>query len=49
MDFDATGQLLIMYSDFFKHLRKIRNTLKQCSLKRLLNRELHDMLGIIRL
>jgi len=30
VDFDATGQLLIIYSAFFKHLRKNGNTMKQC-------------------
>jgi len=30
VDFDATGQLLIIYSAFFKHLRKNGITMKQC-------------------
>ena len=30
MDFNATGQLLIMYTVFVKYLRKNRNTMKQC-------------------
>jgi len=29
VDFDATGQLLIIYSAFIKHLRKNENTMKQ--------------------
>ena len=29
MDFDATGQLLIIYSAFFKYLRKSGNKMKQ--------------------
>ena len=47
MDFDATVKLLIMYSDFFKCLRKNGNTMKQCYLRRVLNSVFHDMLGII--
>jgi hypothetical protein len=30
MDFDAAGQLLIIYSAFVKYLRKNGNTMKQC-------------------
>ena len=30
VDFDATGQLLIIYSAFVKYLRKNENILKQC-------------------
>jgi len=30
VDFDATGQLLIIYSAFVKYLRKNGNTMKQC-------------------
>jgi hypothetical protein len=30
VDFDATGQLLIIYSAFIKYLRKSGNTMKQC-------------------
>ena len=30
VDFDATGQLLMIYSAFVKFLRKNGNTLKQC-------------------
>ena len=30
VDFDATGQLLIIYSAFIKYLRKNWNTVKQC-------------------
>jgi len=30
VDFDAKGQLLIMYSAFVKYFRKVGNTLKQC-------------------
>jgi len=30
VDFDTTGQLLIMYSAFIEYLRQIRNTMKQC-------------------
>jgi hypothetical protein len=30
VDFDATGQLLIIYSAFVKYLRKKGNTMKQC-------------------
>jgi len=30
VDFDATVQLLIMYSAFIKYLRKNKNTMKQC-------------------
>jgi hypothetical protein len=30
VDFDAKGQLLIMYSAFVKYCRKVGNTLKQC-------------------
>jgi len=30
VDFDATGQLLIIYSAFVKYLRKNGNTTKQC-------------------
>jgi hypothetical protein len=30
VDFDATGQLLIIYSGFVKYLRKNGNTIKQC-------------------
>jgi len=29
--FDATGQLLIIYSAFIKYLKKIGNTIKQCT------------------
>jgi len=31
VDFDAAGQLLIIYSAFVKYLRKNGNTLKQCN------------------
>jgi len=30
VDFDATGQLLIIYSAFVRNLRKNGNTMKQC-------------------
>ena len=30
MDFDATGQLLIIYSAYIKYLRKNGDTTKQC-------------------
>jgi len=30
VDFDATGQLLIIYSAFIKYLRKNGNKTKQC-------------------
>ena len=30
VDFDATGQLLTIYSAFVKYLRKNGNTMKQC-------------------
>jgi len=30
VDFDETGQLLIIYSAFVKYLRKNGNTMKQC-------------------
>jgi len=30
VDFDAAGQLLIIYSAFVKFLRKNGNTMKQC-------------------
>jgi len=30
VDFDASGQLLIIYSVFVKYLRKNGNTMKQC-------------------
>jgi hypothetical protein len=30
VDFDAAGQLLIMYSAFIKYLRRNGNTTKQC-------------------
>ena len=30
VDFDAAGQLLILYSAFVKYLRKIGKTTKQC-------------------
>jgi len=30
VDFDATGQLLIIYSAFVKYLKKNGNTMKQC-------------------
>jgi len=30
MDFDAAGQLLVIYSGFVKYLRKNGNTMKQC-------------------
>jgi len=30
VDFDATGQLLIIYSAFIKYFRKNGNTMKQC-------------------
>ena len=30
VDFDATGQMLIIYSAFVKYSRESRNTLKQC-------------------
>jgi hypothetical protein len=30
MDFNATGQLLIIYTAFVKYLRKNGNTMKQC-------------------
>jgi len=30
VDFDATGQLLIIYSAFIKYLRRNGNTMKQC-------------------
>jgi len=29
-DFDATGQIKIMYSAFVKYLRENENTMKQC-------------------
>jgi len=31
MDFDTTGQLLIIYSAFIKYFRKKWNTVKQCN------------------
>jgi len=31
MDFDATGQILIIYYAFVEYLRKNRNTVKQCA------------------
>jgi hypothetical protein len=31
VDFDATGQLLIIYFAFIKYFRKNGNTMKQCS------------------
>ena len=30
VDFDTTGQLLIIYSAFVKYLRKNGNTMKRC-------------------
>jgi len=30
VDFDATGQLLIIYSAFVKYLRKNGHTVKEC-------------------
>jgi len=30
VDFDATGQLLIIYSALVKYLKKNGNTMKQC-------------------
>ena len=30
VDFDATGQLLIIYSAFVQYLRRNGNTMKQC-------------------
>jgi len=30
VDFEATGQLLTVYSAFIKHLRKNGNAMKQC-------------------
>jgi len=30
VDFDVTGQLLILYSAFFKYLRRNGNSVKQC-------------------
>jgi hypothetical protein len=30
VDFDVTGQLLIIYSAFVKYLRKDGNTMRQC-------------------
>jgi len=30
VDFDETGQLLIIYSAFIKYFRKNGNTMKQC-------------------
>jgi hypothetical protein len=30
VDFDVTGQLLIIYSAFVKYLRKYGNTMRQC-------------------
>jgi len=35
VDFDATGQLLIIYSEFVKYLRKNGNTMKQCIIYRI--------------
>ena len=32
VDFDATGQLLIVYYAFLKYLRKIWNTTKHCTI-----------------
>ena len=30
VDFDETGRLLTIYSDFVRYLRKHENTMKQC-------------------
>jgi hypothetical protein len=45
VDFDATGQLLIIYSAFFKYLRKNRNTVKQCITSLWISRKLMIHLG----
>ena len=45
MDFDATGQLLIMYSAFAKYLRKNGNKRKQCISSLWTSRKLTIQLG----
>ena len=42
--FDATGQLLIIYSAFIKYLRKKWNTMKQC-ISYLHCRNVYDSVG----
>ena len=42
MDFDATGQLLIMYPALVKCLRKKGNTKKECISSLLTSRKLYD-------
>ena len=45
VDFEATGQLLIMYSVFVKYLRKNGNKRKQCSSHLLTSRKLMTQVG----
>ena len=45
LDFDETGQLLIMYSVFIKYLRKNENTTKQCISSFKTSRKIMILLG----
>jgi len=45
VDFDAIGQLLIMYSASVKYLRKNGNTMKQCNSYLYRSRKLRIQLG----
>ena len=45
MDFDAAGQLLIIFSVFIKYLRKNGNTMKQCISSLKTSRKLMIQLG----
>ena len=45
VDFEATGQLLILYSAFIKYLRKNGNTTKQCISSLYISRKLMILLG----
>jgi len=45
VDFDAAGQLLIIYSAFVKYLRKNGNTMKQCIISLQTSRKLMIQLG----
>jgi len=45
VDFDAAGQLLILYSAFVKYLRQNGNTMKQCISSLYTSRKLMIQLG----
>jgi len=44
-EYDATGQLLFIYSAYIKYLRKNRNTMKQCISSLQTSRRLMIQLG----